>query len=57
MYRQFIGKRDDSQEAPAKLVHAAPKTITIVSLYSARIGERTIRMHMSLLRYGRLRIT
>jgi hypothetical protein len=32
VYRQFIGKSDDSQEAPAKLVHSAPKTITIVLL-------------------------
>jgi hypothetical protein len=24
VYRQFIGKRDDSQEAPAKLIHSAP---------------------------------
>jgi hypothetical protein len=45
MYRQLIGKRDDSQESPAKLVH------------SARIGERTTGMHISLLTYGRLRIT
>ena len=32
VYRQFIGKRDDSQETSAKLVHSAPKTITIVLL-------------------------
>ena len=32
MYRQFIGKRDDSQEAPAKLIHSAPKTIPVVPL-------------------------
>ena len=32
MYRQFIGKRDDSQEAPTKLIHSAPKTITIAPL-------------------------
>jgi hypothetical protein len=32
VYRQFIGKRDDSQEAPAQLVYAAPKTITVVLL-------------------------
>ena len=32
MYRQFIGKRDDSQEAPAKLIYSAPKTIPVVTL-------------------------
>jgi hypothetical protein len=32
VYRQFIGKRDDSQEAPAKLIHSAPKTISVVPL-------------------------
>ena len=32
MYGQFIGKRDDSQEAPAKLFHSAPQTIPVVTL-------------------------
>jgi len=32
VYRQFIGKRNDSQEAPAKLIHSAPKTIAVVPL-------------------------
>jgi hypothetical protein len=52
MYRQLIGKRDDSQESPAKLVHSAPKPITSFSCNSARMGERTTRMHISLLTYG-----
>lgn len=30
--RQSIGKRDDSQEAPAKLIYSAPKTIPVVPL-------------------------
>ncbi len=30
--RQFIGKRGDSQEAHAKLIHSAPKTISVVLL-------------------------
>src|SRR5205823_2922737 len=58
VYRQFIGKRDDSQEAPIKLIHPAPKTITIAPLkLCTNGGERRIRMHMSLVRYGRLRMT
>jgi len=32
VYRQFIGKRGDSQEAHAKLIHSAPKTISVVLL-------------------------
>jgi hypothetical protein len=32
VYHQFIGKRDDSQEAPAKLIYSAPKTIPVVPL-------------------------
>jgi hypothetical protein len=36
VYRQFIGKRDDSQEAPAKLIHSAPKTIPVVRLKQSR---------------------
>jgi hypothetical protein len=32
VYRHFIGKGDDSQEAAAKLIHFAPKTIPVVPL-------------------------
>jgi hypothetical protein len=32
VYGQFIGKRDDSQEAPAQLIYSAPKTIPVVPL-------------------------
>ena len=39
MYRQFIGKRDDSQEAPAKLIHSAPKTIPVVPLKLCTYGR------------------
>jgi hypothetical protein len=39
VYRQFIGKRDHSQETSAKLVHSAPKTITIVLLQLCTNGR------------------
>jgi len=39
VYRQFIGKRDDSQEAPAKLIHSAPQTIPVIPLTLSTNGR------------------
>jgi hypothetical protein len=39
VYRQFIGKRDDSQEAPAKLIHSALQTIPVIPLTLSTNGR------------------
>ena len=57
MYREFIGKRDDSQVAAAESGAPAQKRNRLFSCGSTRIGACTTRMHISFVRYGRFRRT